>query len=76
MTALYVVSSGQKLGDITPAQLEFLVAQLEEESSSDQDYYITADTLGYFASQGADPELLALLRNALGDQEGIDVRWA
>ncbi len=76
MPHLYNAETGADLGEIPQAQLDFLVAQLEEESSEDQDYYITADTLDYFAAQGADPSLVALLRAALGNREGFDVRWA
>jgi len=76
MPHLYHGETGADLGEITQAQLDFLVGQLEEESSEDQDYYITADTLDYFSAQGADPSLVDLLRAALGSREGIDVRWA
>ncbi len=76
MAHLYNAETGADLGELSQAQLDFLITQLEEESSSDQDYYITADTLDYFTTQGADPGLVELLRGALGSQEGIDVRWA
>ncbi len=26
-------------------------------------------------TDGADPQLVALLRNALGEREGMDIRW-
>ena len=77
MPHLYAVDTGADLGEITQAQLDFLIAKLEEESSEDQDYYITADTLDYFAARGADPSLVAMLRAALGNSTtGFDVRWA
>jgi hypothetical protein len=42
------------LGEVTEQQLQFLIDHLEEESSTDQDYYINSDTLEMFARAGAD----------------------
>jgi len=67
--------SGSRIGEINEAQLQFLIDQLEEESSVDQDYAITPMTLDYFAGLGADPALLELLRQALGTQEEIIIAW-
>lgn len=63
------------LGTITEAQLTQLMAALEEESSEDRDYYINRDTLDLLVEQGADGELVELLRRALGDREDMDIRW-
>jgi len=68
--------TGKALGEITDAQLQFLIAQLEEESRSDQDYYINRDTLDLVQRSGADTGLLALLRAALGDREEMEIRWS
>lgn len=72
---LYDNETGDAIGNITEEQLQFLIDQLEEESSSDQDYFISRETLEMFESVGADGELLALLRGAMGHQQGIEVRW-
>jgi len=48
---------------------------MEEESLEDQDYAITAMTLAYFEELGADPALLDMLRQALGNQEELVIRW-
>jgi processive 1,2-diacylglycerol beta-glucosyltransferase len=69
-------NSGATLGEITDAQLQYLVDQLEEEFMEDQDYAITPLTLTYFEGQNADPHLLALLRRALGDRDEALIRWA
>ena len=53
-----------------------LLDNLEEESLEDTDYYITPDTLDYLATRGADARLVALLRQAIGDRDGIDIRWS
>jgi hypothetical protein len=65
-----------QLGTITEHQLKFLIDELEEESMGDNDYYITADTIEMFEADGADADLVGLLRRALGNREGIDIRWS
>ena len=63
------------LGTITQEQLKFLVAQLEEESTTDQDYYIDAATIEMLQTASADPDLLQLLQDALGDRTGMEILW-
>ena len=75
MIQLYDVEQGTKLGTISEQQLRFLVDLLEEESDTDQDYYLTGDTIDMLEDDGADPELVGLLRRALAGREGMDVRW-
>ena len=76
MIQLYDAGTGAALGTITEEQLKFLMDQLEEESTQDQDYYINQETLDLFEESGADPALLALLRRALGDRQEMDIRWS
>lgn len=76
MYNVYEVASGAKIGEITQAQLDFLIARLEEESATDQDYYINTVTVDLFEQAGADPALVALLRSALGGREEMDIRWS
>lgn len=68
--------TGAHLGEITEAQLKFLTDQLEEETSDDRDYYINKATLEMFGGKGADPQLLELLRTALGGREEMDLVWS
>lgn len=75
MIKLYDAQTGAPIGEITQAQLDFLIGQLEEESTTDTDYYINVDTLDYFAQQGADATLITLLRNALAGRPDMDIRW-
>ncbi|MDX1663430.1 MAG: hypothetical protein R3272_06520 [Candidatus Promineifilaceae bacterium] len=75
MIDLYDVASGEKIGEITESQLQFLIAWLEEESLEDQDYYINRATLDWLEKRGADDELLALLQRALGSREAMEIRW-
>lgn len=68
--------SGALIGDITEGQLECLVDELEEESDTDRDYYVDAATIDVLADAGADAELVAMLRRAVGIREGIEIAWA
>jgi processive 1,2-diacylglycerol beta-glucosyltransferase len=68
--------TNKELGSISEAQFQFLVDQLEEESMEDNDYAISSTLLDYFVSQGADPELVSLLRNALGGRDEMDIVWS
>ena len=73
---LYDSGSGADLGTITEEQLQFLIDQLEEETPEDQDYWLRAETLDLLESRGADAGLLAVLRDAMGDREGFEIRWS
>ena len=75
MAKVYDVESGELIGTVTATELQFLIDQLEEEDSEDQDYYVDLASLAWFEEQGADPALMALLRQALGEREGMDIRW-
>jgi len=76
MIRLFDKDMNAPIGAITEAQLQFLVDQLEEESPGDQDYWIDQATVDAFEEHGADAELVALLRKALGEREEMDIRWA
>ena len=75
MITLFDNETDARLGTITDAQLAFLIRQLQEESTEDQDYYINRPTLEMFAGRGADPALLELLRAALGERDDMEIRW-
>ena len=76
MVNIYDKESGALLGSITGEQLQFMIDQLEEETLEDRDYAITPMTINFFETQGADPELLALLRKALGSRYEVTVIWS
>ena len=63
------------LGTISQEQFQFMQDQLEEESLHDRDYYINQPTLDMFEQRGADPQLMALLRQALGNREDMEIVW-
>ncbi|WP_245453121.1 galactosyldiacylglycerol synthase [Meiothermus taiwanensis] len=76
MVQLFNADTGAPIGQIGEAQLEFLVAQMEEEHAWDQDYYLNADLLEAWREQGADPALIELLAKAMGDKEDLNIRWS
>ena len=76
MPRLYIEETNTVLGEISEEELRSLLDNLEEESLADTDYYITQDTLDYLATKGADARLVALLRQAIGAEDGIDIRWS
>ena len=67
--------TGELLGNITEKQLQFLIDQLEEEDSEDTDYYINPATVEMFEQNGADPQLIEILREALLGHPDLEVRW-
>jgi hypothetical protein len=72
---LFDADNNQLIGEISEAQLAFLEGQMEEESSEDRDYYISADTMDMLADDGADAALLALLKQAMAGREDITIKW-
>jgi processive 1,2-diacylglycerol beta-glucosyltransferase len=75
MIVLIDTQTGAELGAITREELDVLVAQLEEESRQDQDYYINRVTVDLLAAKGADAKLVGILRQALGNRDDMDIRW-
>jgi hypothetical protein len=75
MIDLYNDATGELIGTITEADLKVLTDALEEESTEDRDYYIDRATLDVVGDGRATDHLMKLLRDALGANDGIDVRW-
>ena len=76
MIALYDVASGARVGRITEKQLEALMGWMEEESTEDRDYYLTAEDCELMLEQGLDPTLIDTLREALKGRDDMDIRYA
>ena len=64
-----------QIGTITEEQLQFLIDQLEEESLTDQDYYINLETIEMFEKNGIDESLLKILKDAMGSREDMEIEW-
>lgn len=68
-------ATGVRIGAISRADFQFLVDSLEEESSRDTDYFIDSATISILEDAGASPSLLAVLRQAVGSSDGVDIAW-
>ncbi|MGH7529062.1 MAG: galactosyldiacylglycerol synthase [Gemmatimonadales bacterium] len=68
-------ANGERLGTISEQQLQFLIDQLEEESSEDRDYYITRPTLDMLEEAGGDADLVTVLRRGLRGREEMEIKW-
>jgi hypothetical protein len=76
MITLLIADTAAVVGSITEAELEVLIENLEETSPGDTDYYIDKATIEVLQESGdATEHLLAVLREALGSSDGVEVRW-
>lgn len=72
---LYDNDTGAVIGDISESDLQFLIDNLEEETSDDRDYYLRPETIAMLAERDGSDQLMTLLRTALGEREGVEIRW-
>jgi hypothetical protein len=72
---LYDKNTGQYLGRIDDDQLKFLMDNLEEESLTDDDYYISRATLDLLKQKGMSQDLARMLEGALGEGEELEIRY-
>ena len=75
MPRLYNIESGELLGTVSEADIQKLVSKLEEEHSADNDYFINQATVDILEEAGASAALIAMLRQAVGASEGLEVRY-
>lgn len=75
MAALYLKSSDQLLIELSAQDLQCLQNVMEEESSTDQDYFIDLRTVDMIREAGASEGLVNALTQAVGETEGMDVVW-
>lgn len=75
MIELYNQTTGELLGVITEADLKVLMDALEEESTEDRDYFIDTATIDVIADGRATEHLVGLLRKAVAESAGVDIRW-
>ena len=75
MPKLYDAATNRLIGEVSQADVDLLVAQFEEESSSDRDYYVNQETLELLVEAGASPVLQAAIRSAFDGNGEADIRW-
>lgn len=77
MIQLINKETGAPIGAISEEQLQVLVLALEEEHSKDRDYWIDHATVDMIEIDHLNAgSLVALLRAAIGNSEGIDVTYS
>jgi len=72
---LYNKENKSFIGTITEEDLLLLEKILVEESETDTDYFINPDTIDLIEDSKASPELISLLRSAIGQSDGIEISW-
>ena len=75
MITLSLKDGGDVIGTIDEDDLQLLIDQLVEEDEEDTDYYITPMTIDLIEESGGSAELVSILREAVGDSEGVDIAW-
>jgi hypothetical protein len=75
MIKLYNKDNKSFIGTITEEDLLLLEKVLVEESETDTDYFINPDTIDLIEDSKASPELINLLRAAVGQSDGIEISW-
>lgn len=75
MITLKNKETGFEIGKITEKQLQFLIDQLEEEHSKDQDYWINTSMIKIMKKNGGEKELLSMIILAMGDKDEIEIVW-
>jgi hypothetical protein len=75
MFELFDNETGDLIGEITAEQLQFLKNELEETAETDRDYFLHAPALAMLEEAGAEADLLEMLEGALGERDGMEIRW-
>ena len=75
MPRLFDASDGATLGMISQQDLDLLIAQLEETSRGDRDYFIDNDTFLALVEAGASAALLDAIKVALDRNPEAGIRW-
>ena len=75
MIKLFDNESEKEVGQITDPQLEFLIEELADESLDEYTYNVNPSVISYLEGNGADPQLVSLLRGALGSRTSMELRY-
>ncbi|HEV8202276.1 MAG TPA: hypothetical protein VGS03_19880 [Candidatus Polarisedimenticolia bacterium] len=74
MIRLFDNDNDAPIGEITEAQLDFLQEQLIEETLDSTTFALAPATVDSLAMNGGDPEVVAVLRKALGTRNSMELR--
>lgn len=75
MVKIFNKETGELLGRVNEADLEFLQENLEEEGIKDADYYLRRETIEQFQNAGASPHLMEVLLGGLRNLPAMEIRW-
>jgi hypothetical protein len=75
MPRLFLKDGNRLLGVVSEADVKLLIEELEETELADDDYFIDGPTVEILEAAGASSALVSLLRGAIGNSDGVDVRW-
>jgi hypothetical protein len=75
MVKLFDKETGHRVAEITDEQFQFLMNNLEEESSVDEDYYFNEATIDMFKERGADEKLITILEKVISNKGEAELRW-
>jgi len=75
MPQIILKDSNRSLGVVSDADVKVLIDELEEEDMADTDYFIDAATVDILEASGASKALVDMLLAAIGDSDGVDIRW-
>jgi hypothetical protein len=75
MPRLLLKDGNRYLGEVTDADVKLLIDELEETELADDDYFVDGATVDILDAAGASSALVSMLRAAIGNSEGIDIRW-
>lgn len=74
MVRVYEVGTNRLCGTLTDRQFEVLAEALEEEDLEEGESELSAETIELLEEQGVEPDLLDILRAALGDEDEVAIR--
>ena len=74
MIRLFDNDNDAPIGEITEAQLDFLQEQLIEETLDSTTFALAPATVDSLAMNGGDPEVIAVLKKALGSRASMELR--
>ena len=75
MIKLYDCDTDAEIGTITESQLDFLQEQLVEETIDTSSYNLTEANIESLEVNGADPEVVELLRKAISGRSSMELRY-
>ena len=75
MPRVYRIDTDTNIGEISDEVLAQIVKQLEDEHAQDDEYFIDRETLELLSDNNIDPEVVAKLEKALGDDDDMTIAW-